>query len=106
MCLTEKYLHLQLYLIKWLMDVFIYSFIHLLLFPTCGMSLPYLILEGSSIGSSILLSQIPNESQVTGRTLMSPSNPTDPLPRRTPTIPNNAPPIYRTIIQDKVRLNF
>lgn len=83
---------------------FICSFIHLLIYSpfnpfvstlsrtdssihpvTCGMGFPYLILEGSSIGSSILLSQIPNESQVTGRPLLSLSKRTNPLARRTPT---------------------
>lgn len=80
----------------------IYSSIHpamLWLIPpssgTCGMGFPYLMLEGSSIGSSILLSQIPNESQVTGRPLASLSKRTAPLARRTP---NDGPPTCRVVI--------
>lgn len=38
---------------------------------TLGMGFPYRMLDGSKIGSSMRLSQIPNESQVVGRPLLS-----------------------------------
>ncbi len=38
---------------------------------TLGMSLPYRILDGTKMGSSMRLSQIPKESQVVGRPLLS-----------------------------------
>lgn len=55
---------------------------------TCGMGFPYLILDGSRTGSSILLSQIPNESQL----LQTPSKRLEPLARRTPITLTKAPP--------------
>lgn len=71
---------------------------------TCGMAFPYLMLEGSSIGSSTLSSQMPKDSQATGRPLPSPWRRTEPLARRTPTTPNSEPPTYRAMVQTKVRL--